>query len=180
MTQREEGTKGEIKQQESALLVNQVIQLSTRMMQQQEEKDRERLLLLREVKGETFVDVLQSLTITALHVLELIGQHEPVKGIQIARQLAITKGAVSKITRKLLDQQLILASQLPENKKDIYFRLTERGREVVQWHQDFHEEAGESSQTVFGTLYPGRIATHCALFAKLHWRGINQNHLDKT
>jgi DNA-binding MarR family transcriptional regulator len=150
MTLREEGTKGERKQQESVQLVDQIIQLSTRMMQQQEEKDRERFLLLREVKGEAFVDVLQSLTITALHVLEMIGQHEPVKGIHIARQLAITKGAVSKITRKLLDQQLILASQVPENKKDIYFRLTERGREVVQWHQGFHEEAENQARQFLG------------------------------
>jgi DNA-binding MarR family transcriptional regulator len=147
MATSKDAEHGEKHQQETTQLMEQIIQLSIRMMQQEEERDRERIVMLRETKGEAFANLLQSLTITALHVLEAIGRREPINGIQIARQLAITKGAVSKIARKLLDLQLIQAEQLPDNKKDIYFRLTERGREIFQWHQDMHEEAhGQAKQ----------------------------------
>jgi DNA-binding MarR family transcriptional regulator len=126
--------------QESVQLIEQIVQLGTRMMQQEEERDRERLLLLRKTKGQAFADLLQSMTIAALHVLEAIGQHEPINGIHIAKEVEITKGAVSKIARKLLDQQLIVAERLPGNKKDLYFRLTGKGQEIFHWHQSLHEE----------------------------------------
>jgi DNA-binding MarR family transcriptional regulator len=106
--------------------------------------------LIRETRGEVFADLLQNLTITALHVLDAIGQREPINGIQIARQLAITKGGVSKITRKLLEQQLILQERLPNNKKDIYFRLTAQGREIFLWHQELHQQIEEQAKQFLG------------------------------
>jgi DNA-binding MarR family transcriptional regulator len=147
MTTSEEAEHGEKKRQESTQLIEQIIQLNIRMMQQQEEGDRERMLMLRKTKGQAFADLLQSMTITALHVLSTIGRYEPINGIQIARELGITKGAVSKIARKLLEQQLIVAEQLPDNKKHIYFRLTAQGREIFHWHQTLHEELeGQAKQ----------------------------------
>jgi DNA-binding MarR family transcriptional regulator len=136
--------------QESALLKDQIIRLSTRIQQQQESEDQERLLLLRQTRGEVFANILQTLTITALHVLDAIGQHEPINGIQIARQLAITKGGVSKITRKLLKQHLILQERLPNNKKDIYFRLTAQGREIFLWHHELHQQIEEQAKLFLG------------------------------
>lgn len=132
--------------QESLRLRNQIVSLMVQIRQQEERDDQERLLALVKTKGQAWVDLLQSLSVTALHVLAAIGEHEVINGIQIARQLDITKGAVSKIARKLLEQQLICKEMLPNNRKDIYFRLTDQGREVFLWHQELHPQLEEQGK----------------------------------
>ena len=85
-------------------------------------------------------ELWQDVTLTGLHVLDAIGQTEPVNGITIARHLEITKGAVSKITQKLLAKKLIIKEILPDNKKEIYFRLTPDGQKLFRWHHTIHQE----------------------------------------
>jgi len=85
--------------------------------------------------------LLPRMSISGLHVLDVIEAHpEGVKGIDIARMLGITKGTVSKITRKLLEQGLIRKTQRPDNLKEIYFLATPLGAELAGLHRLFHEE----------------------------------------
>ncbi|MGF7049666.1 DNA-binding MarR family transcriptional regulator [Paenibacillus sp. DS2015] len=78
-------------------------------------------------------------------MLDVINRHEGIKGVDIARDMEITKGAVSKITRKLLDQGLIRKTQLPDNLKEIYFSVTPLGAELAELHQVFHQEKDQKS-----------------------------------
>lgn len=132
--------------QEKLQLCNQIVRLMVQIRQQEEKDDQERLLELAQKKGEGWTDLLQSLSVTALHVLEVIGEHEPINGIQIARHLDLTKGAVSKIVKKLLEQQLLLTEKLENNRKEIYFRLTGQGREIFLWHQEVHPQLEEQGK----------------------------------
>ncbi|QBD74911.1 MarR family transcriptional regulator [Ktedonosporobacter rubrisoli] len=132
--------------QEKLRLSEQIVHLTIQIRQQEERDDQERLLELVQTKGQAWVDLLQSLNVTALHVLSAIGEHEPIKGIQIARQLGITKGAISKVTRKLLEQELIFSERLPNNRKEIYFRLSQKGREIFKWHQQLHPQLEEQGR----------------------------------
>jgi len=59
-----------------------------------------------------------------LHVLDAIGRLEPVNGIIISKQFGIPKGSVSKVTRKLAAKNLIITESIPNNKKEILFRMT--------------------------------------------------------
>jgi DNA-binding MarR family transcriptional regulator len=86
------------------------------------------------------VELLHDATITTLRVLDAIGRLEPVNGITISEQFRIPKGTVSKITRRLLAKHLISAESLPQNKKEILFRLTPLGRELFQVHRAFDEQ----------------------------------------
>ncbi|HEV8193300.1 MAG TPA: winged helix DNA-binding protein, partial [Ktedonobacterales bacterium] len=52
----------------------------------------------------------------------------------------IPKGTVSKITRRLIAQELISTEYLPNNKKEILFRLTPLGRELFKVHRAFDEQ----------------------------------------
>lgn len=86
------------------------------------------------------VELLQDATITTLRVLDAIGRLEPVNGITISEQFRIPKGTVSKITRRLLAKHLISTESLPQNKKEILFRLTPLGRELFQVHRAFDDQ----------------------------------------
>lgn len=83
------------------------------------------------------VELLRDSTTTAMRVLDAIGQLEPVNGATISAQYHIPKGTVSKVTRRLLVQKLINAESLPNNRKEILFRLAPVGREFVTFHRAF-------------------------------------------
>lgn len=57
---------------------------------------------------------------------------------QIARKLKMTRGAVSKIAKKLQSRGLIEAYMLPENNQKVLYRLTDKGRELYDAHEIRH------------------------------------------
>lgn len=86
------------------------------------------------------VELFQDATPTALRVLDAIGRLEPVNGITIAAHHRIPKGTVSKVTRRLIAQGLISTESLPNNKKEILYRLTPLGRALFEVHRAFDEQ----------------------------------------
>jgi DNA-binding MarR family transcriptional regulator len=104
------------------------------------EENEEWQWIARQSHNALVVELLQDMTITTMHVLDAIGQLEPVNGITISEQFRIPKGTVSKITRRLLAKNLISSESLPRNKKEILFRLTPLGRELFQVHRAFDKQ----------------------------------------
>ena len=86
------------------------------------------------------IEIFQEATTVMLRVLDAIGQLEPVNGITIADHHKIPKGTVSKTTRKLISLGLITSESLPNNKKEILFRLTPLGSEVFHAHRAFDQQ----------------------------------------
>jgi DNA-binding MarR family transcriptional regulator len=86
------------------------------------------------------VEILQDSTATTLRVIDAIGRMEPVKGATISERYRISKGAVSKITRRLIAQELVTPERLPNNKKELLFRLTPLGRDLFDLHRAFDEQ----------------------------------------
>src|SRR6266498_688798 len=85
-------------------------------------------------------ELLQDSTLMMLRVLDAIGQLEPVNGINISKQFRIPKGSVSKATRRLITKKLIKKESLPNNKKEVLFRLTPLGRELFDVHRAFDQQ----------------------------------------
>lgn len=86
------------------------------------------------------VDLLQETTLTMFKVLDAIGHLEPVNGITISEQFRIPKGTVSKATRRLIEQELVMKEALPNNKKEVLFRTTPLGKELFVAHRAFDEQ----------------------------------------
>lgn len=84
-----------------------------------------------------------------VHCIESIGKITDPNVTQLAESLYMTRGAISKITKKLLQKDLIERYQKPENKKEIYFRLTQQGQQVFDLHEKLHEEFQERDKVVF-------------------------------
>ena len=62
--------------------------------------------------------------------------HDP----KIAEQMQMTRGAISKMTKKLLAKGLIEKYTLETNKKEVYFKLTERGKVLFKEHEKRHKQ----------------------------------------
>lgn len=84
-----------------------------------------------------------------VHCIEYIENNADSNVTQLAEAFYVTRGAISRMTKKLIQKGLIESYQKSENKKEIYFRLTEQGKEIYRIHEDLHKEFQERDKTVF-------------------------------
>ena len=124
--------------EETALLAGQVIALMAKATERFDPEDREEWQwLAQQSANPQIVELLRDMSLTTAHVINAIGLLEPVNGITISAQFRIPKGTVSKVTRRLIAQKLAISEYLPNNKKEILFRLTPLGRELFDVHRAF-------------------------------------------
>jgi DNA-binding MarR family transcriptional regulator len=105
---------------------------------QSEGEDDERRWMIANANDPKIVEFLKESTVMMLHVIDAIGELEPVNGITISKKFGIPRGSVSKITRKLAELQMVQPESIPDNKKEVLFHLTERGRHVFNLHKQLH------------------------------------------
>lgn len=75
-----------------------------------------------------------------VHMIEVIGVASELTTTQIADEMAITKGAVSQTTAKLLKKGLIQKKPVIDTPNTSLISLTESGKEVFKEHRKLHEE----------------------------------------
>jgi len=79
-----------------------------------------------------------------VHLIDMVGRFPDENVSALASRLGITKGAVSQTTKKL-EAKGYLERENPEgDRKTVYLRLTERGREAFAWHRGYHEAVNRS------------------------------------
>jgi DNA-binding MarR family transcriptional regulator len=104
------------------------------------EHSQTRQWMVQHCPNPVIVDLLQDSTLLMLQVLDAIGRLELVNGITISKRFRIPKGSVSKATRRLIAKKLIKQEYLPNNKKEVLFRLTPLGRELFDVHRAFDQQ----------------------------------------
>lgn len=82
---------------------------------------------------------LEEYSYSETHCIDYIGKTELPNVTKIADNMQMTRGAISKMTKKLLAKGLIEKYTLESNKKEIYFRLTESGLELYKEHEKRHK-----------------------------------------
>lgn len=73
------------------------------------------------------------------HCIDYIGRLELPNVTKVADHMGMTRGAISKMTKKLLAKGLIEKYTLESNKKEIYFKLTNQGRLLFEEHAKRHK-----------------------------------------
>ncbi len=87
-----------------------------------------------------------------VHMIEIIGSYEKITTTKLANTLGITKGAVSQITHKLLEKNLIVKIPSTERNNEVLISLTEKGRIVYSYHQNMHKNMIERIDSVLCDL----------------------------
>lgn len=107
------------------------------------------LVWLNRPKMEQALDGYKLNEIDLIEKIDLIPEPNVTK---LAAATYMTRGAISKLTKKLTEKNLIESYQLPTNKKEIYFRLTSQGEQVNQIHQALHQSFANRDQEVFTNM----------------------------
>jgi len=82
---------------------------------------------------------LEEYSYSETHCIDYIGKAELPNVTKIAENMQMTRGAISKMTKKLLTKGLIEKYTLENNKKEVYFKLTENGMELFKEHEKRHK-----------------------------------------
>ncbi|SFT28093.1 MarR family transcriptional regulator [Paenibacillus sp. BC26] len=102
---------------------------------------KEKRLVLPFAKQWGIAKATRDLTLSEVHVVEQIGLHASINVTGIADKMGMTKGAISKISVKLLNRGWIEKVAAAGNLKEVYYRLTAEGKKVQLAHNHYHEKA---------------------------------------
>ncbi|WP_459481631.1 MarR family transcriptional regulator [Clostridium saccharoperbutylacetonicum] len=94
-------------------------------------------------------DSLKGYKSSEVHYIECIGRNVEPNVTKLAESLYMTRGAISKMTKKLIEKGIIESYQKPDNKKEIYFKLTEQGQKIYKIHDKLHKEFQKRDKVVF-------------------------------
>lgn len=118
--------------------------------------------------------VFPELSLSEIESIEIIAMIEYPNVTKLAEALYVTRGAISKVTKKLLKKGLIESFKSPDNKKEIYFRLTQAGSEINNRHEAMHQKFLKEDEIVFEDLSEKESQIILNFLEKYN------NHLDKT
>jgi DNA-binding MarR family transcriptional regulator len=95
---------------------------------------------------------LQGYKSSEVHCIEYLGKNEDSNVTELAESFYMTRGAISKITKKLIKKGVIESYQKSDNKKEVYFRLTEQGKAINNIHEKLHKEFQDRDKVVFDQI----------------------------
>ncbi len=84
-----------------------------------------------------------------IHCIAYIGEDADSNVTKLADSFNMTKGALSKLTKKLIKKGLIESHQKPDNNKEVYFKLTEQGKAIYDIHDKMHKEFSDRDRPFF-------------------------------
>jgi DNA-binding MarR family transcriptional regulator len=74
-----------------------------------------------------------------IHLIDMIAKNPDSNITELADRHGVTKGLISQMTSKLEKKRFIKKFQYVDNKKEVYYNLTEKGRIAYEGHIKFHE-----------------------------------------
>lgn len=117
-------------------------QLSTRFG----EEDVEEQAHMRELCSPEARQVLETMSVQALHLLDAIPTDDEdapsVNVIGLSQATGVPKGTVSKTVQRLTEAEAVTRHRIPGNRKEVHVRLTALGEEIRAAHRSLHEQIG--------------------------------------
>ncbi|MBN1881699.1 MAG: MarR family transcriptional regulator [Deltaproteobacteria bacterium] len=73
-----------------------------------------------------------------INTIDVVGRLPGINITELARELEVTKGAVSQMVKKLEKKGCVAAAKKPGNDKEVVLNLTKEGRIAYEYHQRHH------------------------------------------
>lgn len=97
-------------------------------------------------------EVVPKLSFIALHMLSTLENGDET-GVELAEELQVTRGGITRAARKLLQYNLIESKQKDGNRKNIYYHITSSGIKIAAVHDKMHDEVNKRTEKYFLNKY---------------------------
>lgn len=94
-----------------------------------------------------------------IHTIESIYNHEDINATTLAKILGVTNGALNQMTTRLIKKGLVEQYHKENNKKDVYYKLTDLGNTANNAHKQHHAKLYNDILTYLHSLEPGQLST---------------------
>jgi len=111
----------------------------------------ERHQLIKEIEAKKYRFMSEN-TFLEVHCIDFIEKNADPNVTRLAKALRVTRSAISKTTKKLLEDGAIERYRKPGNRKEIYFRLTDVGKRIYAEHEKMHQTRIEQDRIFFQQL----------------------------
>ncbi len=97
------------------------------------------------IEGETLRNRGVKLSMSEVHVLEAIVKTNEPTMTNISRRLRVTVGTLTTAMNRLVEKGYAKRHREEEDKRKVIVGVTKKGEEVLQIHDEFHEEMIEAT-----------------------------------
>ena len=81
----------------------------------------------------------KSITINEVHLIDLIGRNQPVNLVKLSEILEVSRSAITQSVRRLTKKDLVSFEFAPDNEKNKYLILSQKGVDVFNIHKEQQE-----------------------------------------
>lgn len=97
-----------------------------------------------------YENINKNWTLTQLHIVSVIHESkQQMNNTLLSMELNISKATISKAIRILIDNRILLTHQNTDNKKEIFYTLTDKGIQLAIVHKKLHKIAHERYSALF-------------------------------
>ena len=91
----------------------------------------------------------KSITLNEVHLIVVIGKNQPLNLVKLSELLEVSRSAITQSVRRLIQKKLVVFDFDPNNGKNKYLRLSEKGIEVFKIHK---EQQAYIEKSIFSVL----------------------------
>lgn len=102
-----------------------------------------------------------------VHCIEQIEKMKDANVTKLSKNFKMTRGAISKIIKKLIEKGAVAIYRKTENKKEIYYKLTEIGMSIFIEHEEMHRSRIERDRIIFSKLREDEKTTFVNILNKI-------------
>ena len=95
------------------------------------------------------ISIDKSITLNEVHLIVVIGKNQPLNLVKLSELLEVSRSAITQSVRRLIQKNLVDFDFDPNNGKNKYLRLSEKGIEVFKIHK---EQQAYIEESVFSVL----------------------------
>ena len=114
----------------------------------------------------------KSITLNEVHLIVVIGKNQPLNLVKLSELLKVSRSAITQSVRRLIQKNLVVFDFAPNNEKNKYLRLSEKGIEVFKIHKDQQEYIERSIFSVLNNYSERELQTVVKLMDDIErvWR----------
>jgi len=101
----------------------------------------------------------KSITLNEVHLIVVIGKNQPLNLVKLSELLEVSRSAITQSVRRLIQKKLVVFDFDPNNGKNKYLRLSEKGIEVFKIHKEQQAYIEKSIFSVLNNYSEGELQT---------------------
>ena len=110
-------------------------------------------------KNQHKISIDKSITLNEVHLIVVIGKNQPLNLVKLSELLKVSRSAITQSVRRLIQKNLVVFDFAPNNGKNKYLRLSEKGIEVFKIHKEQQAYIEESVFSVLNNYSEGELQT---------------------